>query len=128
MKWTIKGNGKTGSLRTYVDAETEEEARKLFLKKNPEYDDVLYVRESGRYSYLVTEEGVMNPKYADKFRGGRVEVFDVNEKYGYAVYEWRFFMPSNAFYGFVDWIENIETDYPIMIRSEFNMDTLEYEL
>ncbi len=32
---------------------------------------------SGRYSYSVTEEGVLNPKYAGKFGGGRVEVFDM---------------------------------------------------
>ncbi len=36
-------------------------------------------------------------------------------------------MPSEALNGFRDWIEDIETDYPIMINAEFNMDTLEYE-
>ncbi len=83
---------------------------------------------SGRYSYSVTEEGVLNPKYAGKFCGGRVEVFDTeNSNFGYAVYEWRFLMPYEAINGFRDWIENIETDYPIMIQADFNMDTLEYE-
>ncbi len=28
-------------------------------------------------------------------------------------------MPSEALNGFRDWIEDIETDYPIMINAEF---------
>ena len=126
-RWTINTpNYKTSGT---IEAETEEEARKVFLEEYDEYsdEDIEYCRPTGRYNYSVTEEGVQNPKYAEKFSGGRVEVFDNLNDSGYAVYEWRFLMPWQALGGFIDWIEDVETDYPIMINADFNMDTLEYE-
>ena len=126
MKWTIKTeNFKSIGL---TKGGTKEEAIENFLKRYPEYKDKdTEVYPTKRYSYSVTEEGVFNPKYAGKFCGGRVEVFDVESDNGYAVYEWRFLMPYTSLSGFRDWIEDVETDYPIMINADFNMDTLEYE-
>ena len=126
-KWTILGKAQNGdSLKTRVGAETEKDAHKIFLEKHEGYS-IVYTRPAKRYSYSVTEEGVLNPIYTGKFCGGRVEVYDDKSSDGYAVYEWRFLMPRQALDGFTEWIEDVETDYPIMIKSEFNMDTLEYE-
>lgn len=49
--------------------------------------------KSKRYFFSVVEEMIMNPK-AEKFRAGRIEVYDRKDDRGYACYEARFLIPQ----------------------------------
>lgn len=85
------------------------------------------IKPDKRYSYSITEEGVLNEAFSDHYRGGRVEVYDAESDDGYAVYEWRFLLPSEIYERFYEFVDDLETDKPIMIQADFNMDTQEYE-
>lgn len=46
-----------------------------------------------RYHFNVVEEGVLNPKFQG-YRGGRIEVTDIQSESDYAVYEAKFLIPE----------------------------------
>ncbi|PIU76174.1 hypothetical protein COS75_00450 [Candidatus Pacearchaeota archaeon CG06_land_8_20_14_3_00_35_12] len=62
-----------------------------------------------RYSFSVTEEMVMNPKYFG-FRGGRIEIFDRKSQSPYSIYEARFFVPEEFFEAFREVFDGKETN------------------
>ena len=74
---------------------------------------------SKRMFYSVVEEFSYNKDYND-FCMGRIEIFDSHNKSGYAIDEARFIIPAELFDEFREWIDFKESDYPIMIK--FNMD------
>jgi len=67
------------------------------------------VAKKKRYFFSVIEEGIMNPKYKD-YRGGRIEVYDRKDKTGYAIYEARFFIPSEFINSFRETWDFKESD------------------
>ena len=57
------------------------------------------VKKKKRFMLSVTEECVLNPAYFG-FRGGRIEIYDNESESGYAVWEFRFFVPDWMMNGF----------------------------
>jgi hypothetical protein len=51
----------------------------------------------------------------EKYRMGRVEIFDEKDDSGYAIDEGTYCMPFIAANQFEDFIESLETEYPIQI-------------
>jgi hypothetical protein len=58
-------------------------------------------KEKPRYFLTTTEEMIMNREF-DGFRGGRIEIYDEENKGGYALTEVRFFVPENMYNGFIE--------------------------
>jgi hypothetical protein len=54
--------------------------------------------------------------FGEKYRMGRIEVFDDENSGGYQVHEGIYTMPHEAASQFEDFIESIETDLPIEIN------------
>jgi hypothetical protein len=52
----------------------------------------------------------------EKYRMGRIEVFDREDESGYQVHEGAYTMPFEAANQFEDFIESLETDLPINIE------------
>lgn len=72
-----------------------------------------------RYHFSCVEEMIMNEN-AQKFRGGRIEVYDSKSKSGYAVYEARWWLPIDIAERFYDLFDGYETDD--LPRFNFNME------
>ena len=70
-----------------------------------------------RYTYGITEEMIQAPDFAG-YAGGRIEVFDSEDKKGWPIYEGRFLIPLEIFGEFRDMVEGWETDRPIYLRME----------
>ncbi len=68
-----------------------------------------------RYSYSTVGYGVMT-LLGEKYRMGRIEVFDREDESGYQVHEGIYTMPFEAASQFEDFIESLETDLPINIE------------
>ena len=69
----------------------------------------------GRYSYSTVGYGVMS-LFGERYRMGRIEVFDRKNDSGYAVHEGAYSMPFVAANQFEDFIDSLETDLPINIE------------
>lgn len=73
-----------------------------------------------RYTLSVTEEVVQNPEF-QWGRGGRIEVYDRDNKgNGYAIFEYRFFIPKELFDSFHSLFDGYMTDHPIRIAMNWN--------
>ena len=70
-----------------------------------------------RYTYGITEEMIQAPDFAG-YAGGRIEVFDSEDKKGWPIYEGRFLIPLEIFGEFRNMVEEWETDRPIYLRME----------
>ena len=70
-----------------------------------------------RYTYGITEEMIQAPDF-EGYAGGRIEVFDSEDKKGWPIYEGRFLIPLEIFSEFRDMVEEWETDRPIYLRME----------
>jgi hypothetical protein len=65
-----------------------------------------------RFTYSTVGYGVFS-LMGEKYRMGRIEVFDSKDDSGYAVHEGIYCMPHEAAAKFEDFIEDLETDLPI---------------
>jgi len=83
LKWYID-NVK----RNYPNSTSEEFADHLanYIEMNPGCIDVNGVARTGRYSYSTVGYGVMS-LFGEKYRMGRIEVFDREDESGYQVHE-----------------------------------------
>ena len=70
---------------------------------------------SGRYYYSTVGYGVFS-LLGERYRMGRVEIFDRQNDSGYQIDEGSYCMPFEAANQFEQFIENIETDLPINIE------------
>jgi hypothetical protein len=103
--------------RRFPEATEEEFADHLanYIEMNPGCIDVNGMARTGRYSYSTVGYGVMS-LFGEKYRMGRIEVFDREDESGYQVHEGIYTMPHEAASQFEDFIESIETDLPIEIN------------
>ena len=85
-----------------------------YMEANPRCVDPNGVNTSGRYSYSTVGYGVFS-LMGEKYRMGRIEIFDREDQSGYATGEGIYTMPHLAANQFEDFIESIETDLPIHI-------------
>ena len=103
--------------RRYPDATEEEFADHLanYIEINPACIDVNGTARTGRYYYSTVGYGVMS-LFGEKYRMGRIEIFDSEDESGYAVDEGIYTMPFVAANQFEDFMESLETDLPINIE------------
>ena len=68
-----------------------------------------------RYSYSTVGYGVFS-LFGEKYRMGRIEVFDREDESGYQIHEGSYSVPHEVARQFEDFIESLETDLPINIE------------
>jgi hypothetical protein len=68
-----------------------------------------------RFTYSTVGYGVFS-LLGEKYRMGRIEVFDREDDSGYQIHEGIYTMPFAAAHSFEEWIEDLETDLPINIE------------
>ena len=116
LKWflqNIRRNAeKDGSVMT-----DEYLADKLanYMEVNPGCVNMDEANRSGRYYYSCVGYGIFS-LLGERYRMGRVEIFDKQNDSGYQVDEGVYCMPFEAANQFEQFIENIETDLPINIE------------
>jgi len=86
-----------------------------YMESNPGCIDVNGVAKKGRYYYSTVGYGVFS-LFGEKYRMGRVEIFDKENESGYQVDEGSYSLPHEVASQFEDFIESIETDLPIEIN------------
>jgi hypothetical protein len=103
--------------RRFPEATEEEFADHLanYIELNPDCIDVNGKARRGRFSYHTVGYGIMS-LFGEKYRMGRIEVFDSKNESGYQVHEGDYSLPFEAASQFEDFIESIETDLPIEIK------------
>lgn len=114
LKWFMK------SIRHHSDGKElndEELVEKLamYMERNPGCVDVHGVSDPGRFHYSTVGYGVFS-LLGEKYRMGRIEIFDAQDESGYAVSEGIYTMPFVAASQFEDFIESLESDLPINIE------------
>ena len=108
------------NIRTHSDGKelTDEELvdqLATYMETNPRCIDVHGVSNRGRFYYSTVGYGVFS-LMGEKYRMGRIEVFDSEDESGYAVSEGIYTMPFVAANQFEDFIESLQTDLPINIE------------
>lgn len=109
LKWYI-----SNIKRQYPDCSEEEFVEHLakWIETNPGCIDYHGVSNPGRFSYSTVGYGVFS-LLGERYRMGRIEVFDSENESGYAVHEGSYCMPFVASNQFEDFINSLETDLPI---------------
>ena len=72
-------------------------------------------KKSKRYYYSTVGYGVFS-LFGEKYRMGRIEVFDNEDESGYQVHEGSYSVPHEISEQFEDFIESLETDLPLYIE------------
>ena len=106
------------NIRRKNESVTDEElANELgnWIETNPRCIDMNGVSNPGRYSYSTVGYGVMT-LFGERYRMGRIEIFDKQDESGYQISEGIYSMPFIAANQFEDFIESLETDLPINIE------------
>lgn len=116
LKWFLD-NIRRKAERDNEEVTDEMLADKLahYIEVNPGCIDMNESNRSGRYYYSTVGYGVFS-LLGERYRMGRVEVFDKQNDSGYQIDEGAYCMPFEAANQFEDFIENIETDLPINIE------------
>ena len=86
-----------------------------YMETNPGCVNMDESNRKGRYYYSTVGYGVFS-LLGERYRMGRVEVFDRQNDSGYQIDEGSYCMPFEAANQFEQFIENIETDLPINIE------------
>ncbi len=86
-----------------------------YMETNPGCIDLNGVSNPGRFYYSTVGYGVFS-LLGEKYRMGRVEIFDTEDESGYAVSEGVYTMPFVAANQFEDFMESLQTDLPINIE------------
>lgn len=86
-----------------------------YIEVNPGCINMDESNRSGRYYYSTVGYGVVS-LLGERYRMGRVEIFDKQNDSGYQIDEGTYCMPFEAANQFEQFIENIETDLPINIE------------
>jgi len=86
-----------------------------YMETNPRCVDMDGVSNPGRFYYSTVGYGVFS-LLGEKYRMGRIEIFDSEDESGYAVSEGIYTMPHIAANQFEDFMNSLETDLPINIE------------
>jgi hypothetical protein len=114
LKWFMT------NIRTHADGKelTDDELvdqLATYMENNPRCIDIHGVSNPGRFYYSTVGYGVFS-LMGEKYRMGRIEVFDSEDKSGYAVSEGIYTMPHVAASQFEDFMDSLETELPINIE------------
>jgi hypothetical protein len=103
--------------RDKVEVTNEYLANELsnYMEVNPGCINMDETNRKGRYYYSTVGYGIFS-LLGERYRMGRVEIFDRQNDSGYQVDEGAYCMPFEAANQFEQFIENIETDLPINIE------------
>ena len=114
LEWFMK-NIRRNSEGTELTDEILVDKLATYMETNPRCVDVNGVSNPGRFHYSTVGYGVFS-LFGEKYRMGRIEIFDSQDESGYAVSEGIYTMPFVAASQFEDFIESLETDLPINIE------------
>ena len=116
LKWFLD-NIRRKAERDKEEINDEMLADKLahYMEVNPGCIDMNESNRLGRYYYSTVGYGVFS-LLGERYRMGRVEIFDKQNESGYQIDEGVYCMPFEAANQFEQFIENIETDLPINIE------------
>jgi hypothetical protein len=114
LDWYLK-NIRTDSKGKELTDEELVDKLATWMERNPGCVDVHGVSDSGRFYYSTVGYGVFS-LMGEKYRMGRVEIFDSEDESGYAVSEGIYTMPFVAANQFEDFIDALQTDLPINIE------------
>jgi hypothetical protein len=108
------------NIRTHADGKelTDDELvdqLATYMETNPSCIDIHAVSNPGRFHYSTVGYGVFS-LMGEKYRMGRIEVFDSEDESGYAVSEGIYTMPHIAASQFEDFMDSLETELPINIE------------
>ena len=114
LKWFMT------NIRTHADGKelTDEELVEqlaTYMETNPRCIDINGVSKQGRFYYSTVGYGVFS-LLGEKYRMGRIEIFDSENESGYAVSEGIYTMPFVSANQFEDFMESLQTDLPINIE------------
>jgi hypothetical protein len=114
LKWFMT------NIRTHADGKelTDNELvdqLATYMENNPRCIDIHGVSNPGRFYYSTVGYGVFS-LMGEKYRMGRIEVFDSEDESGYAVSEGIYTMPHIAASQFEDFMDSLETELPINIE------------
>jgi hypothetical protein len=114
LKWFMT------NIRTHADGKelTDDELvdeLATYMETNPRCIDIHGVSNPGRFYYSTVGYGVFS-LMGEKYRMGRIEIFDSEDESGYAVSEGIYTMPHVAASQFEDFIDALETELPINIE------------
>ena len=87
-----------------------------WMEVNPECIDMDGVSHPGRYYYSTVGYEWLFSLLGERYRMGRIEIFDKQSESGYQIAEGSYCMPFVSANQFEDFIESIETDLPISIN------------
>jgi len=114
LKWFMKNIRHHSDGKELNDEELVEKLA-MYMERNPGCVDIHGVSDPGRFHYSTVGYGVFS-LLGEKYRMGRIEIFDSQDESGYAVSEGIYTMPFVAASQFEDFIESLETDLPINIE------------
>lgn len=116
LKWFLDNIRRT-SERDGIELTDEVLADKLagYIETNPGCVNMDGVSHPGRYYYSTVGYGVFS-LIGERYRMGRIEIFDKENDSGYQIDEGTYCMPFVAANQFEDFIESLETDLPINIE------------
>lgn len=114
LKWFMKNIRHHSDGKELNDEELVEKLA-MYMERNPGCVDVHGVSDPGRYYYSTVGYGVFS-LLGEKYRMGRIEIFDSQDESGYQVDEGTYTMPFVAANQFENFIESLETDLPINIE------------
>ena len=116
LKWFLDNIGrKAESDKVEVTNEYLADELSNYMEVNPGCINMDESNRSGRYYYSTVGYGVFS-LIGERYRMGRVEIFDRQNDSGYQVDEGVYCMPFEAANQFEQFIENIQTDFPINIE------------
>ena len=113
LEWFMKNIRHTSDGQDLTDEQLVDKLA-MYMERNPGCVDIHGVSDLGRFSYSTVGYGVFS-LFGEKYRMGRIEIFDSQDQSGYAVDEGIYTMPFVAANQFEDFIDSLETDLPIHI-------------
>lgn len=114
LEWFMKHIRSKAEDRELSDAELVDKLA-TWMEVNPGCINMQEASHPGRFYYSTVGYGVFS-LLGEKYRMGRIEIFDKENDSGYAVDEGIYTMPHIAANQFEDFIESLETDLPINIE------------
>lgn len=114
LEWFMKNIRRDSEGKDLTDEQLVDKLA-LYMERNPGCVDIHGVSDPGRFHYSTVGYGVFS-LFGEKYRMGRIEIFDSQDESGYAVDEGIYTMPFVAANQFEDFMDSLETDLPIHIQ------------
>ena len=108
-----KNDEKPESVQNILDKYKLLKENQIDSEKLKFYED--WVKKPRRFYYSTVGYGVFS-LFGEKYRMGRVEIFDKEDESGYQVDEGSYSLPFEAAVAFENWMDSLETDLPIHIE------------